>query len=146
MSAPHCKQCFLHLEDLSKNPSSSFAESSRGNTTWHTLLSAPTTPTDALSAGIAVCPSNGSLALHRHKQAEIYYVLSGSGEVEIDGARQRVSKNMIIWIPGDAEHGVFCGDGEELKWLYIFPESKFEDIVYRFSNEEQSQPRRTSKL
>lgn len=146
MSASHHKQCFLHVGDLSENPSSSFAEPSRGNTTWHTLLSAPTTPTDALSAGVAVCPSNGSLALHRHKQAEIYYILSGSGEVEIDGTRQRVSKNMIIWIPGDAEHGVFCGEGEELKWLYVFPEGKFEDVVYRFSNEEENQSGRTSKL
>ncbi|KAL1628548.1 hypothetical protein SLS56_005780 [Neofusicoccum ribis] len=89
----------------------------------------------SLSAGIAVCPSKGSLALHRHAQAEIYYILSGTGEVEIEGKRQKVAKDMAVWIPGDAEHGVFCDEGEELRWLYVFPEGKFEDVVYRFRAE-----------
>ncbi|KAF2141919.1 uncharacterized protein K452DRAFT_358424 [Aplosporella prunicola CBS 121167] len=124
---------FLRSTD---NAPSSFAEPNRGNTAWRTLLSASTTSTTSLSAGVAVCPSNGSLALHRHAQAEIYYILSGAGEVEIDGQRHSVSKDMIVWIPGDAEHGVFCGE-EELEWLYVFPEGRYEDVVYRFSGEMQ---------
>lgn len=88
-----------------------------------------------MSSGIATCPPNGSLSLHRHKQPEIYYILSGTGEIEIDGERTSVSKDMAIWIPGDAEHGVFCGEGEELRWFYVFPEGNFEDVVYRFSHE-----------
>ncbi|KAK2606516.1 hypothetical protein N8I77_005259 [Diaporthe amygdali] len=130
------KPIFLNEEAL-KRPASSFAESDKGNTTWHTLLSAPATPSTSLSAGIAICPAKGSLALHRHEQAEIYYILSGSGEVEVDGKRQRVGKDMTVWIPGNAEHGVFCGDGEELRWLYVFPEGSFEDVVYHFSGPAQ---------
>ncbi|KPM35869.1 hypothetical protein AK830_g10702 [Neonectria ditissima] len=116
-------------------PPSSFPDPSFGTTTWHTLLSAPATPSSSLSAGVAVCPSRGKLALHRHKQAEVYYILGGSGEVEINGKRSRVSEGMVIWIPGDAEHGVFCSEGEELKWFYVFPEGSFEHVVYRFSHE-----------
>lgn len=89
-----------------------------------------------MSGGVAVCPRYGALALHRHKQAEIYYILSGSGEVEIEGQRNKVSKDMVIWIPGDAEHGVFTGD-DELKWFYVFPEGSFENVVYRFTHEEK---------
>ena len=63
---------FLNEEAL-KHPPSSFPEPEKGNVTWHTLLSAPTTPSTLLGAGIAICPANGCLALHRHKQAEIYY-------------------------------------------------------------------------
>ncbi|KAH6994976.1 RmlC-like cupin domain-containing protein [Ilyonectria destructans] len=118
-----------------KNPPESFPEPSFGNTTWHTLLSSPATPTDAMSAGVAVCPPNGTLALHRHKQSEIYYILSGTGEIEIDGTRTRVSQGMVLWIPGDAEHGVFCNEDDELKWLYVFPEGNFEHVIYRFSHE-----------
>lgn len=88
-----------------------------------------------MSSGVATCPSNGTLALHRHTQAEIYFILSGSGEVEIEGKRTKVKKDMAIWIPGDAEHGVFCGEGEELKWFYVFAEGSFESIVYRFTHE-----------
>lgn len=127
---------FLNEEAL-KHPPSSFPEPEKGNTTWHTLLSAPSTPSTSLSAGIAVCPANGCLALHRHKQPELYHILSGTGELEVDGKRQRVGKGMTVWIPGNAEHGVFCGDGEQLQWFYVFPEGRFEDVVYRFSRPPQ---------
>ncbi|QGI69290.1 hypothetical protein CEK26_013247 [Fusarium fujikuroi] len=70
----------------------------------------------------------------RGNQAELYYILSGSGEVEVEGKRYPVSKNNLVWIPGDAEHGVFCNDNE-LSWLYVFPEDSFDNIVYRFTSE-----------
>lgn len=120
---PTDEPIFLNEEAL-KNPPSSFPEPEKGNATWHTLLSAPSTASTSLSAGIAVCPANGCLALHRHKQAEIYYILSGTGELEVDGKRQRVVKDISIRIPGNAEHGVFCGDGEQLRWLYFFSRGK----------------------
>ncbi|VTO89724.1 unnamed protein product [Fusarium graminearum] len=128
------KPLIIDTVSLPKDTSSSFIEKDRGNATWHTLLSAPGTISNSFTSGIATCPRNGALALHRHTQAEIYYILSGSGEVEVEGVRHSVSKGNLVWIPGDAEHGVFCGD-DELKWLYIFPESSFDNIVYRFSSE-----------
>ncbi|KAM5354425.1 hypothetical protein ACJ41O_001074 [Fusarium nematophilum] len=131
----HHKPLILDTSSHTEAPPSSFAEIARGNATWHTLVSAPGTATTSLTGGIAVCPSNGTLALHRHKQAEIYYVLSGTGEVEVDGERYKVSKDMLVWIPGDAEHGVFCAEGEELRWLYVFPEGSFEQVIYRFTHE-----------
>ncbi|KAJ4124251.1 hypothetical protein NW768_009609 [Fusarium equiseti] len=134
MSSTSHKPIIIDTAAQSQNTPSSFAEKERGNATWHTLLSSPGTASTSLTSGIAACPSNGALALHRHTQAEVYYILDGSGEVEIEGKRYPVSKGNLIWIPGDAEHGVFCG-GEELKWLYIFPESSFDNIIYRFSSE-----------
>ncbi|KAI5458523.1 RmlC-like cupin domain-containing protein [Mariannaea sp. PMI_226] len=127
---------FVDVSQVETTASEGFQEPSRGNTTWHTLLSAPNTSTNAFCGGVAVCPRYGTLALHRHKQAEIYYILSGSGEVEVDGKRTRVSKDMVVWIPGDAEHGVFTGD-EELKWFYVFPEGSFESVIYRFTHEQK---------
>ncbi|OBS25413.1 hypothetical protein FPOA_05946 [Fusarium poae] len=128
------KPLIIDTISLSKDTPSSFIEKERGNATWHTIISAPGTISNSLTSGIATCPPNGALALHRHAQAEIYYILSGTGEVEVDGVRHSVSKDNLLWIPGDAEHGVFCGD-DELRWLYIFPESSFDNIVYRFSSE-----------
>lgn len=89
-----------------------------------------------MCAGIATCPAEGSLALHQHTQAEIYYILSGSGIVEINGVRNHVSEGSVLWIPGNAMHGVVCGPNETLTWFYVFPEARFEDIVYRFKPEE----------
>ncbi|KAL1647079.1 hypothetical protein SLS58_002849 [Diplodia intermedia] len=107
---PH-EPLFLRSADVQqKRPPSSFADQpTRGKTTWYTLLTAPDTATDTLTAGTATCPANGSLALHCHAPAEIYYVQSGAGEVEIERKRSKVGKDTVVWIPGDAEHGVFCG-------------------------------------
>ncbi|KAL6918478.1 hypothetical protein FSST1_009973 [Fusarium sambucinum] len=122
----------LDGEKVNKTALSSFPDITYGSVVWQTLLSSPGTCSNGLCAGIATCPSNGILALHQHTQAEIYYVLAGSGEVEIDGVRHRVTEGSMLWIPGDAMHGVFCGPGETLRWLYVFPEGRFEDIIYRF--------------
>lgn len=119
-------------EKVSEIAINSFPDSDYGNVVWQTLFSSPKTTSNSMCAGIATCPYNGTLALHQHTQAEIYYVLSGSGQVEIDGIRHYVTEGSVVWIPGDAIHGVFCGPGETLKWLYVFPESRFDDIKYRF--------------
>ncbi|KAF4442840.1 hypothetical protein F53441_11630 [Fusarium austroafricanum] len=134
MSSTAQKPLIIDIDAQTRTKPSSFAEKERGNATWHTLLSSPETSTASLTGGIATCPAYGTLALHRHKQAEIYYILSGTGEVEVEGERYSVSKNNLVWIPGDAEHGVFCGSNE-LSWLYVFPEDSFDNIVYRFTND-----------
>jgi quercetin dioxygenase-like cupin family protein len=118
-------------------PPESFASPSRGRCTWHTLISSPQTPTDSLSAGIAVCPPlTGSLCPHRHAHAEIYHVLAGSGTVTIEGQEYVVEKGSTVFVPGDAEHGVRNEGQEELRWFYVFAAGSFADIVYRFSSEE----------
>ncbi|KAH7180192.1 RmlC-like cupin domain-containing protein [Fusarium sp. MPI-SDFR-AT-0072] len=122
----------LDGNQVSQTAFSSFTDTKYGNVVWQTLLSKPSTCSDSMCAGIATCPSNGTLALHQHSQAEIYYVLAGSGQVEIDGVRHNVTEGTVLWIPGDAMHGAFCGPNETLKWLYVFPEARFEDIIYRF--------------
>lgn len=131
-TAPGLLPIVKDRHSISQLPFDSFPDTINGTAIWQTLLSQPKTNSDSMCAGIATCPSNGSLALHQHTQAEVYYVLAGSGEVEIDGTRHRISEGSMLWIPGDAVHGVFCGPEETLKWFYIFPEGRFEDIVYRF--------------
>lgn len=118
---------------ITKLVENSFSEPQQGNVTWQTLLSRPDTLTDSMCAGVATCPPQGHLALHQHTQAEIYYIISGTGSVEVDGKRHRVSAGSVVWIPGDVVHGVFCGPDESLCWLYVFSEARFEDIVYRFT-------------
>jgi mannose-6-phosphate isomerase-like protein (cupin superfamily) len=117
--------------------SESFPSPDYGIVTWHTLFSAPKTNTSDMSAGIAVCsPRTGHLCPHRHKQAEIYYIIEGQGEVTISGVKSPVSKGSTVFIPGDAEHGIVNSGNEELKWFYVFPTGSFEDVIYRFSKDE----------
>jgi len=64
-------------------------------------------------------------------------VIAGRGVVVIDGAEHGVSAGDVVYIPGDAEHGVWnVSASEELRWLYCFAVDGFGEVVYRFSGEE----------
>ncbi|KAH7064354.1 hypothetical protein BKA63DRAFT_586260 [Paraphoma chrysanthemicola] len=164
---PTIEPLILHPSAIASIPPSSFPSPDRGIVSWKTLISSPQTRTNTFTVGIGTCaagrsvscpaqtsPSSlgqgqgqGHLALHRHAHAEIYYVIAGKGVVTIDGREDVVGKGSLVFIPGDAEHGIRCvgvgegGDkgeeGEEeeegdLVWLYAFAADGFEEVVYRF--------------
>ncbi|KAL4733866.1 RmlC-like cupin domain-containing protein [Aspergillus similis] len=131
----------LNPESISSLPTESFpASNNTNNLTWRTLLSTSPprlTPSSNICAGLASCPPHtGQLSLHRHTQAEIYYITSGRGIVNIEGLEHEVSAGSVLFIPGDAEHGVVNRGEETLDWFYVFPTAGFGDVVYRFSGEE----------
>ncbi|KAL4753011.1 RmlC-like cupin domain-containing protein [Aspergillus terricola var. indicus] len=131
----------LNAETIRSLPAESFpASNNTNNLTWRTLLSTSPphlTPSSNMCAGLASCPPHsGQLSLHRHTQAEIYYITSGRGIVNIEGFEHEVSAGSVLFIPGDAEHGVVNRGEEALGWFYVFPTAGFGDVVYRFSGEE----------
>ena len=115
-------------------PSESFPDTSKGIVSWKTLISAPQTATDSLTVGIASCPPRqGHLCPHRHAQAEVYHIISGNGTMQIDDREEKVAAGSVVYIPGDAKHGIRNEDPtEELKWLYVFGTDSFQDVKYRF--------------
>ena len=106
----------------------------RGRVQWRTLLSSDRTPTDAMTLGIVeIGPGRPDLTYpHRHAVAEVYYVLSGSGVVMIDGTPHPVRSGTTVFIPGDAEHGVRNTGAEVLRILYVFAVDSFDQILYVF--------------
>ncbi|EUC30780.1 hypothetical protein COCCADRAFT_103016 [Bipolaris zeicola 26-R-13] len=138
------KPIVLNADDIISTASERFPDpSAGGDVTWRTLISTPKTRTNTFTVGIATCAPGvsagcqGQLKPHRHKQAEIYHVTSGKGIVTIDGNEYEVGKGSVVWIPGDAEHGVRNTGGEDLIWLYAFATDGFDDVVYRFNEGER---------
>ncbi|KAF2706797.1 RmlC-like cupin [Pleomassaria siparia CBS 279.74] len=139
---PNVKPVILDTSVISSFPPESFprptssASPVTGNCTWRTLLSSPKTPTDTFVTGIATCALNGGhLALHQHTHAEIYYVISGKGKVSIDGMETELAKGSVVFVPGDAVHGVWCTgqeEGDELVWFYVFAAVDFADVTYKW--------------
>lgn len=131
---PPRRAVILEPKAIEEQQDESFADTSNGIVTWKTLISAPQTATDSLTAGIATLPpQQGHLCAHRHTHAEIYHIISGRGTMTIDGSEQEVSAGSVVYIPGDAEHGIRNSDPkEELRWLYVFGADGFQDVVYRF--------------
>jgi mannose-6-phosphate isomerase-like protein (cupin superfamily) len=125
---------------------------SGGTVTWKTLISQPNTATDTFTVGVAACAPGtkatcpaGCLELHRHTQAEVYHVIAGCGTVTIDGVDHPVEEGSVVFIPGNAEHGVRCEGSKELRWLYVFAADGFGEVQYRF-DEPGPGKRRRAKL
>ena len=103
-----------------------------GSVRWRTLFSADRTETSGMVMGVAEFGPEGTLNAHRHGPSEIYFGLSGSGTVTVDGVVHEIGPNVAIFIPPDAEHHTVAGpDG--LRFLYVFPRDRFEEVDYRFS-------------
>jgi quercetin dioxygenase-like cupin family protein len=108
----------------------------RGDVTWHLLFSRGLTPTDTLSAGLAEVPPGGSLQPHRHAEPELYFVVAGSGRLELDGEPRPLRAGDAVFIPGNALHGVRCTGDETLRFFYAFAVDAADEVEYHFPGEE----------
>lgn len=97
---------------------------------WRTLTSGDRSPTDTLTTGVAEIDPGEQLALHRHEQAEIYYLLQGKGVMTIGGIERPVGPGMTVFIPGNAEHGIRNVGTETLKFFYAFAVASFDEVEY----------------
>jgi quercetin dioxygenase-like cupin family protein len=105
----------------------------RGTLSFATLFGADDTPGSTLTTGLAAVPPGGSLAVHRHAAVETYYVVSGRGELSLDGDVIPVAAGSAVLIPGNAWHGV-CNVGDEpLRVFYTFAAEAMSDVVYEFA-------------
>lgn len=108
--------------------------SRRGLVYWRTLVSGGITQSEALTLGIAKIPPGEALNEHRHRQAEIYLVLEGSGLVRIDSASRPVEAGTAIFILGDALHSCENTGASELRIAYVLAADSFDDVDYVFED------------
>ena|SRR3712207_4201145 len=104
----------------------------RGLVYWKTLLSADVTHSEALTMGIAKIPHTEALREHRHRQAEIYLILQGTGSVRIGGKAQPVGAGSAVFIPGNVVHSCENTGASDLRFAYVFPADSFEEVEYVF--------------
>ncbi|GAA1753434.1 cupin domain-containing protein [Kocuria aegyptia] len=71
--------------------------------------------------------------LHRHDQAETYYVLSGKGVVALEGVEHPVRAGSSAFIPGGHEHGARKTGAEVLRVFYVLAADDFAEVEYVFS-------------
>ncbi len=104
-----------------------------GRTHWKTLLSADRTPTEAMTVGVTeIEPSQANeIFLHQHAQPEVYTILAGYGVVQISGEEYTVQPGSLVFIPGDAPHGLRNTGNEVLRLLYVFAVDSLDQVVYK---------------
>ena len=85
-----------------------------------------------LSAGLLEIPRGGGLRLHHHEPAEIYYVVSGTGTVHIEGRRAPVRSGSFALIPAGAAHKIVNEGDDALRFIWMFPASSWHDVSYDY--------------
>ncbi len=84
------------------------------------LLNARTEPLECrYSLAHARLDAGRSSILHALKSSEVYYILSGSGEMEIDGEREIVNPGDTIFIPPLAKQRLHASGDVPLEFLCI---------------------------
>ena len=109
---------------------------------WWELIGGDTMPTKEIVMGIAEVPVGAGRPArgHTHAPAEVYYIVSGRGEVMVDGETYPLHSGDAVWIPPNAEHVAYNVGEEPLRLLYVFAKDKFSKITYCFPGEQQAGP------
>lgn len=82
------------------------------------LLGLPTAPVRNQSLAEATLEPGQATRRHRHAETEeIYYVVEGAGEMELDGERRRVTAGDAILIPPGAGHQIRADEAGPLRFL-----------------------------
>ena len=67
----------------------------------------------------ATLPGGQTSQPHSLKTSEVYYILSGSGEMHIDGETQMVEPGDAVYIPPDARQFIYNCGSEPLVFICI---------------------------
>jgi mannose-6-phosphate isomerase-like protein (cupin superfamily) len=73
----------------------------------------------ALSAGIYSLPAGSSDLQSPHDEDEVYFVVSGSGRVRVEGEERPVGPGSIVYVGATSEHSFFEID-EDITLLVFF--------------------------
>ena len=86
--------------------------------TIRSILDCTNAPVENQSLAEASLLSGGSTQRHFHKVSEeLYFILEGSGTMEINGTSQQVTVGDAILIPTDQWHQISADKGTELRFL-----------------------------
>jgi len=70
--------------------------------------------------GFIQVPPGGEFQVHVHpEREEIYYVLSGSGTIEVEGKPVEARPGITLHISGETAHGIKNDTGETLTIIYV---------------------------
>lgn len=101
---------------------------------WRSLIDKAHTPSQDLTVGILELSPGARGNLHWHEQAEVYFILEGTGEVEIDGVVHPVKAETTLFIPRKAPHSVANTGDSMMRLFYSFAADGLSDITYHFAN------------
>lgn len=90
----------------------------KDGSTIRSLLDLTNAPVELQSLAEATIPPGGSTERHYHRRSEeLYYLLEGTGTMEIDGEVKSVGPGDAILIPRNAWHEIRAEQNSALRFL-----------------------------
>jgi mannose-6-phosphate isomerase-like protein (cupin superfamily) len=86
---------------------------------WMEFLRAP-----SLSMGLYVLPTGGADPQQPHTEDEVYYILSGRGQIRVDAEDRPVQPGSIVFVAANAPHH-FHSITEHLTALVFFAPAEY---------------------
>ena len=103
----------------------------RGRLAFRPLVGT-TGETDELVAGVAELEPDGWLGRHRHRPAEVYFVLTGTGALVAGERVHALEPGTAVWVPGGLAHDVRNTGDSPLRIFYAFAVDSDDDVGYEF--------------
>jgi mannose-6-phosphate isomerase-like protein (cupin superfamily) len=90
----------------------------KDGSTIRSILDRTNAPVELQSLAEATVPAGGATQRHYHKVSEeFYFILEGSGTMDLDGELREVGVGDAILIPRNAWHQIAAGAGLSLRFL-----------------------------
>ncbi len=99
---------------------------------WKVLIAQERCASSGLVMGVAEIPPGAQLLLHHHEPEETYYVVGGTGHIEIDDHAEEIRPGSAVYIPANAKHALRCTSAEPLVLVFAFPRDRFDQVDYHF--------------
>ncbi len=101
------------------------------------LIDADHTPTRGMTMGLLELPPGTELAVHHHAPQEIYFIRSGSGELQLGDVTRNVKPGDVVYIPENTVHGISNRGATPLEFIWFFPTDTWSEIEYHYSGAER---------
>lgn len=73
-----------------------------------------------LTFSFAIIPPGSKTHNHKHDRGEVIYVVTGRGEVSIDGETYEIEPDVVLWAPKNVMHQVKNPGEESIKLATVF--------------------------
>lgn len=73
--------------------------------------------------GYVVIHPNGRIPAHEHATVESYTILSGTGDMTVDGETRQVKPGDCVFIPSGLSHALVNSGAEEMHMMFVYAPS-----------------------
>ena len=87
---------------------------------WSKLLLRADDDNASIELRLSLTPPGGRIDAHRHEEARhLYFVVSGTGILELDGAETSFGPSMAVMIPAGVPHALYNKGSEDLYTVFV---------------------------